>query len=185
MRLSKIHVTNFRSVEDSGEFEVGQVLCLVGKNEAGKTAILQALAGLNPHPLTHISYDIERDYPRRFLTEYAGRHPNGNAIVISTKWEMNDADKKIVRDQIGDAFLDKPVVVYRRYEDTEPQFDLPIDYARAAQNLISSEKLDDEEKAALNVESTSKLRESLEKVEEPTARQTRLLERLQAYPEKC
>jgi len=23
--------------------------CLVGKNEAGKTAVLQAIAGLNPH----------------------------------------------------------------------------------------------------------------------------------------
>ena len=48
MRLAKVHITNFRSIEDSGEFDVGQVLCLVGKNEAGKTAILQALAGLNP-----------------------------------------------------------------------------------------------------------------------------------------
>jgi predicted ATP-dependent endonuclease of OLD family len=187
MRLVKIHVTNFRSVEDSTEFDVGQVLALVGKNEAGKTAILQALAGLNPHPLTDVSYDIERDYPRRFLTEYANRHPNEeNAKVISTKWDMNDVDKKTVRDEIGDAFLDKPVVVYRRYEDTGSQFELPIDYAKAAQNLMAAEKLDDEEKAALeNVETTSKLRESLEKVEEPTARQTRLMERLQAYPEKC
>ncbi|OLE17026.1 MAG: hypothetical protein DMG54_18150 [Acidobacteria bacterium] len=55
MRLSKVHVTNFRSVEDSGEFDVGQVLALVGKNEAGKTAILQALAGLNPHVSDHLN----------------------------------------------------------------------------------------------------------------------------------
>ena len=67
MKLSKVRVTNFRSIEDSGEFEVGQLLCLVGKNEAGKTAIEQALAGLNPHPSTPIAYDLERDFPRRFL----------------------------------------------------------------------------------------------------------------------
>jgi predicted ATP-dependent endonuclease of OLD family len=40
---------NFKSVEDSDEFSVGGVTCLVGKNEAGKTAILQALHRLNPH----------------------------------------------------------------------------------------------------------------------------------------
>jgi AAA15 family ATPase/GTPase len=55
MILKNVHVENFRSVEDSGEFELGQVLCLVGKNEAGKTAVVQALAGLNPHPSTPVA----------------------------------------------------------------------------------------------------------------------------------
>src|SRR6266404_6217480 len=100
MRLAKVHVTNFRSVEDSGEFDVGQVLALVGKNEAGKTAILQALAGLNPHPLTDVVYDIERDYPRRFLKEYEERHPKDNATVISSKWILSDDEKKKIRDEI-------------------------------------------------------------------------------------
>lgn len=186
MRLAKVHVTNFRSVEDSGEFDVGQVLALVGKNEAGKTAILQAIAGLNPHPLTPISFEIERDYPRRFLTEYAQRHPKEQAKVVSTKWELGDEEKKAIRDEIGDAFQDTHVIVYRRYNDKEPQFELPIDYGKAAQNLMNAEKLDDDERAALeDVETTSKLRESLEKLEEPTARQKRLMERLQSYPDKC
>ena len=38
MKLVKARVQNYRSVEDSGEFEVGEMTCLVGKNEAGKTA---------------------------------------------------------------------------------------------------------------------------------------------------
>jgi predicted ATP-dependent endonuclease of OLD family len=186
MRLTKVHVTNFRSVEDSGEFDTGQVLALVGKNEAGKTAILQALAGLNPHPLTEITYDIERDYPRRFLVEYKKRHPEENAKVVSTEWTLSDDEKKKIQDEIGDALQDKPVIVYRRYEDDEPQVELPIDYGKAAQNLVESEKLGIKEKAALgNVETTSKLKESLEKIKEPTARQKRLLERLAAYPGKC
>src|SRR6266566_1718816 len=184
MRLSKVHVTNFRSVEDSGEFDVGQVLALVGKNEAGKTAILQALAGLNPHPLTPVNYDIERDYPRRFLTEYDQRHPNENATVVSTKWTLTDEEKKTIEGEIGDALLDKPVVISRRYKDTEPTWELPIDFVRAAKNLIAAEKLKNEEKTSLDVENTSKLRESLEKLAEPTSRQKRLLERLNAYPGK-
>lgn len=46
MKLAKVQVTNFRSVEDSGVFEIGDMTCLVGKNEAGKTAILKAIHGL-------------------------------------------------------------------------------------------------------------------------------------------
>jgi predicted ATP-dependent endonuclease of OLD family len=183
MRLSKVHITNFRSVEDSGEFDVAQVLPLVGKNEAGKTAILQALWGLNPHPLTDFVYNIERDYPRRFLTEYKERHRDENATVVSTKWNMTDEEKKVIQDEIGDALQDGPVVVYRQYEDAKPRWTLPINFARAAQNLIAAEKLDDDERRSLtNVAGTGKLREELEKIEEPTARQTRLLGRLKAYP---
>lgn len=61
MKLISAHVTNFRSAEDSEPFSVEQVTCLVGKNEAGKSAILLALAALNPHPSTPIAYDRERD----------------------------------------------------------------------------------------------------------------------------
>ena len=48
MKLRRVQVTNFRSVEDSTPFTVGQITCLVGKNESGKTPILQALERLNP-----------------------------------------------------------------------------------------------------------------------------------------
>ena len=187
MRLSKIHVTNFRSVEDSSEFDiVGQILPLVGKNEAGKSAILQALAGLNPHPLTPFEYNIERDYPRRFMVDYNQRHPKEQARVVTTKWELTEEEKKSIRDEIGaDALTDAPVVIYRRYKDTGPEWQLPIEFAKAAQNLIAAEKLDDEEKKLPDVSTTAKLRESLEAIAEPTARQRRLLERLQAYPDQC
>ena len=43
MRLLKIRVQNFRCVEDSQEFSLSDVTCLVGKNESGKTALLKAL----------------------------------------------------------------------------------------------------------------------------------------------
>ena len=48
MKLTKVRVQNYRSVEDSGELEVGDLTCLVGKNEAGKTALLSAMRGLKP-----------------------------------------------------------------------------------------------------------------------------------------
>ena len=73
MKLVKAKVTNFRSVEDSNEFNISNLTCLVGKNESGKTAILEALHGLNPYG--KFEYDKVRDYPRRYLNKFDDRHP--------------------------------------------------------------------------------------------------------------
>ena len=56
MLLLNVTVTNFKSIEDSGEFSIGDVTCLVGKNEAGKTALLQALQRIRPE-----TYQCESD----------------------------------------------------------------------------------------------------------------------------
>ena len=47
--MKTAHVKNFRCIEDSEEFTVADVTCLVGKNESGKTSLLTALYRLNPH----------------------------------------------------------------------------------------------------------------------------------------
>ncbi|MEO9262905.1 MAG: AAA family ATPase [Candidatus Baltobacteraceae bacterium] len=48
MILKRAHVRNFRCIEDSGWFGIDPITALVGKNESGKTAILQALERLKP-----------------------------------------------------------------------------------------------------------------------------------------
>ncbi len=64
MRLVKARVQGYRSVIDSGYFEIEpNKTILVGPNEAGKTAILQALQKLNP-PEDVPLFDALRDYPR-------------------------------------------------------------------------------------------------------------------------
>lgn len=64
MRLSKARIQMYRSIRDTGEFEVenGKTI-LVGPNEAGKTVILQALQQLNK-PREVGGFDALRDYPR-------------------------------------------------------------------------------------------------------------------------
>ena len=184
MKLSTVHVTNFRSVEDSTEFEVGQVTCLVGKNEAGKTAIEQALAGLNPHTSTPVGFDLERDYPRRWLTEYEDRHGKEHGAVITTKWVMSPEEKAGIAEKIGkSAILDQPVKVLRRYMDSEPQWSLPINFKKAIENLTVMEKLDEEERQPIvDADTSSKLVARLEGLKERTPKQQRLLDRVKGYP---
>jgi energy-coupling factor transporter ATP-binding protein EcfA2 len=186
MKLIKARVTNYRSVEDSGEIAFDQLVCLVGKNEAGKTAILQAIAGLNPHPSTPITFDKETDYPRRYLTEYSQRHLKGEAVIITTKWEIEQHEHEAIVAEIGEDGLDPgPVILKRAYGDTSPQWVLPINYAKACDFLVEAERLTQQDKKPLGTYTTSdELRGALEKLAERTPRQQALLDRLTKLPSR-
>lgn len=73
MRLKKARIQMYRSIHDTGEFEVedGKTI-LVGPNEAGKTVILQALQKLNAPPGIE-GFDPLRDYPRSAYNKDIGR----------------------------------------------------------------------------------------------------------------
>jgi len=64
MRLVKVHVQNYRSITDSGEFDIEKIKTVfVGINEAGKTTLLKAINQLNPaSEVEEIS--LLRDFPR-------------------------------------------------------------------------------------------------------------------------
>ena len=104
MKLVKAKVTNFRSVEDSNEFTIDDLTCLVGKNESGKTAILEALYGLNPYD-ENFEYNVTYDYPRRYYTKFDERHPSGNSTVVSTWWKLSDEDIRVVEERFGENTL--------------------------------------------------------------------------------
>ncbi len=145
MQLKKIRITNFRCVEDSNEFTVGRVTCLVGKNESGKTAILEALYQLNPYDEDAGTYDKVRDYPRRFLLDYEERHRTHPAHVATTTWELDDSDRKAVADALGpSAFKRNEVSVSKGYDRTR-YWDLEADERQAVKHLISTGSLHTEE----------------------------------------
>jgi energy-coupling factor transporter ATP-binding protein EcfA2 len=186
MKLIKARVTNYRSVENSGDIDLDRMVCLVGKNEAGKTAVLQALAGLNPHPSTPIKFDKETDYPRRYLTEYAQRHPNSEAKVITTEWEIEDHERESIVAELGqEGLTDGPVILARAYGASEPEWQTPINYQKACDHLIEAERLTQQDKKAIGSYSNSdELRKALEGLTEKTPRQQALLDRLSKFPNK-
>lgn len=70
MKLKSFRVTNFLSVLDSGEINVEDIACLVGKNEAGKTSLLKALYKLNPIRTEDADFNVTDDYPRLEVADY-------------------------------------------------------------------------------------------------------------------
>lgn len=183
MKLIKAHVTNFRSVENSEPFTVDQVTSLVGKNEAGKSAILLALAALNPHPSTPAILDKERDYPRRYLTVYSERHTDGEAIAVSTEWQLSSHELGSIAAELGNGVVTNPVVkVYRRYGAKAASIDVDVDLQAAIDNALSNCGFDDAQIASLRVsKNTEELIGKLEGLPAPTPEQQKLLERLKGY----
>ena len=62
MKLTKVHIKNYKCIYDSTEFDIDDITCLVGKNESGKTAILEALQKFNPTDST-VQFNQQSDYP--------------------------------------------------------------------------------------------------------------------------
>lgn len=101
MRLSKVRVQNYRSIIDTGEFEIERLkTILVGPNEAGKTAILQAIQQINP-PAGVKNFDALRDYPRALYSQISRGELDADDIAVVTatfeleKTDLDRAPKKI------------------------------------------------------------------------------------------
>lgn len=178
MKLESAHVTNFRSAEDSEKFELDQITCLVGKNEAGKSAILLALAALNPHTVTPAVFDRERDYPRRLLTQYAQRHPDGDAIAVTTTWRLSEVERQQIEKAVGDDVMASPVVtIFRRY-GREIEVKADLNFSSAVAFLYAKFALDDSDREALSgAKTTTDLADVLKTLTAPSAK----LQQLQAH----
>lgn len=148
MKLIKAQVTNYRSIEDSGEFETDDLTCLVGKNEAGKSSVLLALRGVNPFEA--FSYDKINDYPRRFLSKYDDRHADGKSMVAKCWWRLESRDLEHVVQLFGkkavtaDVFTTEHGFGYEQWS-----WHLPINHRACLDHLIQTRQLEDVEKDSL------------------------------------
>ena len=93
MRLAQVRVQNYRCVRDTGWFEVEQAkTILVGPNEAGKTAVLEALQRINP-PAGVRRFDPLRDYPRKlYNADIQSRKRDPNDIPVASAWFALEPD---------------------------------------------------------------------------------------------
>jgi len=101
MRLAHAHVTHFKSIADSGDVTVDPtVTVLVGQNEAGKTAFLQALYKARPADGGG-KYDREMDYPRSSLNDYDELHPDDPATVARLIYELDANEVAEINAKLG------------------------------------------------------------------------------------
>ncbi|HMQ31818.1 MAG TPA: AAA family ATPase [Chloroflexaceae bacterium] len=93
MELKRFHVTNFRSVLDSGWIEVDRVTAFIGVNESGKTNLLLPLWKLNPAREGEIQ--PTSDYPKKLFGEI--REAPGRYCFIRAEFVTGSLAPKLAR----------------------------------------------------------------------------------------
>jgi len=144
MRLLKVRVREFWSVQDSQDFDIGDITCLVGKNESGKTALLQALYRLNPINDPDGNFDVTDDYPRANVTEYEKAVENGRrtpAIVVEAKFRLDDAELGPVREAFGNGVLSSPELTLSKGYENRVAFLVHVDEKAVGRTLIERARL--------------------------------------------
>jgi len=151
MKLRTVHVKEFKSIWDSNPFAVEKAACLVGKNEAGKTAILQALYRLNPIIQKDGDFDVTYDYPKSEVENYQQDIENKrrhHAQVIEAVFELEAPELDAITREYGPGALAKPEVKvakgYAKKEDRSQLYvTVPVDETAIVRNLIDSFELPD------------------------------------------
>lgn len=154
MKLKEFRVREFRSIWDSGPVAIDdQVTCLVGKNEAGKTALLTALYRTNPIIPEHAAFDETYDYPKREVEDYRFAVENGDrdeAVIVEALYELEDSDVEAVEAIFGPKVLrDKTFTRKTCYGKANSKFWLVADDDAARKHLANNPALPDELKETL------------------------------------
>lgn len=103
MKLTRVRVQNYRCVRDTGWFEVEKAkTILVGPNEAGKTAVLEALQRIH-RPEGVKGFDPLRDYPRKLYNAdiQSSKLDPGKIPVVSARFELEPEDLAELSDEFS------------------------------------------------------------------------------------
>lgn len=144
MLLKTFRVRDFQSVRDSNPVDVGDITCLVGKNEAGKTSLLKALYRLNPITKGEDKFDVTDDYPRSQVTEYeqqVGSGKQSHTIVTAAVFIIEAQELAPVEEHFGKGVLSEGTLVLTRGYENKTDFGLKVDEKVAGETLLAAAHL--------------------------------------------
>jgi predicted ATP-dependent endonuclease of OLD family len=86
MKVKSFRIFDYKCFKDSGLVETGNITALVGKNESGKTATLEALYKFN--------YYGEEKFARKDFPRSRSKHYDENKICITVTFSLERQDQK-------------------------------------------------------------------------------------------
>lgn len=134
MKLVSAALRRYRSIEDAATFAIQpDVTCLVGKNESGKTAVLQAL--YKSAPVDAAKFDEGLDYPSRLTRE---RKTQDKIKVSTLTYALDDEDVAAVEERFGVGVVaDRKVIVTTGYRYDNTLWTVRTNEAAAVEYLLS------------------------------------------------
>ncbi|MBI1828898.1 MAG: AAA family ATPase [Thaumarchaeota archaeon] len=113
MRLRKFRVRAFRCIHDSGEIKVGDLAAFIGRNESGKTTILEALTLLNKD-----SKASELDLCDEMTDEL-----KSEVRLADGDFELNEKEIKLIQEKFPNLQDIKTIKIYRTQTNPRVQYD--------------------------------------------------------------
>jgi predicted ATPase len=139
MLLKTVQVRLYRHILDSTVVEIQpDVTCIVGKNESGKTAFLEALRRLNP--AQSAKFEIGKHYPA-WLEKLHRRQGTklDDVVPITATFELDDEDRAAFTKRFGDGVLTaKTITVGKSYAGVPSINGCTANEAKAVENIIEA-----------------------------------------------
>jgi len=138
MKLKDVRVTNFRNFIDSGSVRIeDDITCIVGKNESGKTAFLQALYRLNP-ARSHVNFSIQEQYPAWLEKRDRMRGVNlDEQTPIKAVFALEDAELATIEARFGKGVLKSREIGVKRQYSGKRIFTFEIDERTVVQRILA------------------------------------------------
>ena len=177
MILKAAQVRSYKNIYDSELVPIeSDITCMIGKNESGKSAFLEALYRLNPLPSgTRMNFDQLRDYPRRLRgtgsLELSGVRP------IEAVFELENEDIDELEKVFGPGILRSRMVTMARDYENRPLMGVDINEQSFVKHVIKTFRLD----ITLpdSIDTVAKLKTKLQSMTEKTPAVQRLLGHLE------
>lgn len=183
LKLVSAKLRRYRSIEETGPFDVeSDVTCLVGKNESGKTAVLQAL--YKSHPVGIGVFDEGLDYPSQLTRERRRTEDPIDATVLT--YQLDDDDVEFVESHFGPEVLkDREVTITAGYRRRKNVWRVPVLQAPAVNHLRKGLDLPSETQLKVDAAKTVKdLVVALKSMEAPTSAVTKVLQTVEGWREE-
>jgi len=133
MLLKKVEINKYKSYVEPQEFIVEDgITRIVGKNESGKTALLEALAKFNYFDKkSPKKFDSVYDYPRNRVTEYNLLHETGKSeIAVTCTFTLDDDIIKRIETEFGTGIISTPSIILSvDYDNQLNILDLNLDFS--------------------------------------------------------
>ena len=113
MRLRKFRIRAFRCIHDSGEIKVGDLAAFIGRNESGKTTILESLTLLNKD-----SKVSELD-----LCDEMADELKSELRLAEGDFELSEKEIKLIQERFPNLQDIKTVKIYRTQTSPRIQYD--------------------------------------------------------------
>jgi len=113
VRLRKFRARAYRCIHDSGEIRVGDLAAFVGRNESGKTTILQALTLLNK----------DQQVSELDLCDEMTEDLKQEVRLAEGEFELNHKEVRLIKDTFPSIPEIKKIKIFRTNTNPIPQYD--------------------------------------------------------------